>query len=52
MPRVIYGSLNFSDNNFYILRANAKDVIRGKKCDMRDGISEDETSLRFFMGNE
>lgn len=52
MPRVIYGSLNFSENNFYIVRANAKDVIRGKKCNVREGIGGDETSLRLFMGNE
>jgi hypothetical protein len=52
MPRIIYGNLNFSENNFYILRANAKDVIRGKKCNVRDEIGEDETTLRFFMGDE
>lgn len=52
MPRVIYSQLNFSESNFYLLRANAKDLMRGKKCNVRDGIANDEWSLRVFADDE
>lgn len=50
MPRVIYSRLDFSENNFYILRANVKDVIRGKKCNNRDGIDKDRDLYIFRDG--
>lgn len=34
MPRIIYSKLNFAENNFYVLRGNARDLIRGKKCNV------------------
>lgn len=47
MPQVIYGHLNFEQNNFYILRANARELIKGTKCNLRDGIREDDC-IRLF----
>lgn len=51
MPRVIYGSLNYAENNFYILRANVKDIISGSKCDVRSIIGPDENNFDSFCGH-
>lgn len=34
------------------MRANLKDLIRGKKCNVRDAISKDEMTVRIFEGDE
>lgn len=34
MPKVIYSELNFSEKNFYILKADVKEAIKGSMCDV------------------
>lgn len=47
MPKVIYGQLDFNENNFYVLSANARDLVRGTKCNLRDGIRDDDCNKIF-----
>lgn len=54
MPRVVYGQLNFAENNFHILRANIRDLIRGKKCNVRNGAGDDDfvVNKRFSLDDD
>lgn len=35
MPRVVYSQLDFTANNFYMLKVSVSDAIRGTHCEER-----------------